>query len=1272
MRLRSTFRAALLVLPFLARVSLAARPERDVSFDRPAAHPPSLDRLRADAAIGRVGTPLHVDERYGVPSFLWAGRLGGAAPVARAAGAGGAIDAARAHLARYGAYYRLDDGDVRDARVRWVHDIGSGGIIVSFQREVDGIEVFRDEMMVMMDRSLGLVAVSGYLPGQREAGSPDARVFRRSAAEAVGRALDDFAGNGFDRSLLDAAQAAEGGYETFALRTGGHLPAGLGAEPIRERRVLFHLPDRLEPAYYVEVMADTEAVAYVVSASDGALLFRHNLIANDVFSYRVWADATTLKAPLDGPQGNANTPHPTGTPNNLNPSLLAPTLSALQNGPISTNDPWLAAGATVTNGNNVDAYADLNSPDGLSAGDFRASTTSANTFDRTYDTNLAPGSSNGQQQAAVTQLFYNDNFFHDWYYDAGFNEASGNAQTSNLGRGGVQGDNLRAEAQDFSGTNNANMTTPADGGHPKMQMYVFNNTGVRVQLNSPGSIAGSRVASNAVWGPQTFNVTADVVQVNDGTGTTSDGCEVFGGVAGKIALIDRGTCTFITKVQNAQNAGAVGVIIVNNIAPGTLVMGGTPTITITIPAVMISLSDGIDVKHALLSGAVNATLIGQTGLSRDGTIDNQIVAHEWGHYISNRLIGNASGLSNIQGQGMGEGWGDFHAMLLTVKPEDSAAPGGANFAGVYALSAYALSNTAIPDNAYYFGIRRYPYSTDMTKNPLTFKHIQNNTPLPVGPPVAFGSDGASNAEVHNTGEVWCSMLWECYAALLRDTGRLTFDQARDRMRSYLVAGYKMTPNAPTFTQARDAILSAALAADPTDYKLFCAAFAKRGAGQGAVSPPSGSTTNLGVTESYTICGGELTLTNALLDDAVQNCDADGVLDASESGHFSVTLRNVGNAALSATTATLSSTNPSVVFTGGANLVFPPSAPNATTSAVTAVYSSGASGIQSEDIQIQFDDPGLAFAGPRVSSFAGRGNTDLQASSTETVEAPSPPWTMTGPVTTAQEPWRVQAVTALDHRFYAPGASGVSDQYLISPSLAVGAGPFSFTFQHAYLFEASSTTNRDGGVIELSTDGGANWVDIGASVSPGYSGTITTVSASPLAGRSAFVGTSPGYPALATATASLGTTYAGQNVMIRFRLGSDQATGSPGWSIDNLAFSGLTGTPFLDVVADPGPCALVGVGGAAPGELTFRVDGANPSVGGSRFRFALPKRERVCITIHDVAGRRVATLADGTFEAGVHTALWQANRGGTTRSGVYFARMTADGRELERRLVLLAR
>src|SRR5205085_4173735 len=131
------------------------------------------------------------------------------------------------------------------------------------------------------------------------------------------------------------------------------------------------------------------------------------------FTYRTWGDATALHMPLDGPQGSAATPHPTGLPDFYTPAFVAPSLLTLQNGPISTNDPWLAPGATVTTGNNVDAYVDLSAPDGFSAGDFRASTTSANTFDRTFDPIQPPDASTNQRMAAITQLFVTSNFLHD-------------------------------------------------------------------------------------------------------------------------------------------------------------------------------------------------------------------------------------------------------------------------------------------------------------------------------------------------------------------------------------------------------------------------------------------------------------------------------------------------------------------------------------------------------------------------------------------------------------------------------------------------------------------------------------------------------------------------------------------------------------------------------------------------------------------------------------------------------------------------------------------
>ena len=122
-------------------------------------------------------------------------------------------------------------------------------------------------------------------------------------------------------------------------------------------------------------------------------------------------------------------------------------------------------------------------------------------------------------------------------------------------------------------------------------------------------------------------------------------------------------------------------------------------------------------------------------------------------------------------------------------------------------------------------------------------------PLPAAPPPSLAYAGPDNSEVHNTGEVWGLLLWECYSNLLNDTPRLTFAQAQDRMKRYLVAGYKVTPINPTFVTARDALLATMKSQDNADYESCLHGFAKRGAGLGAVAPDPFSPTNNGVVES---------------------------------------------------------------------------------------------------------------------------------------------------------------------------------------------------------------------------------------------------------------------------------------------------------------------------------------------------------------------------------------------------------------------------------------
>ncbi len=116
-------------------------------------------------------------------------------------------------------------------------------------------------------------------------------------------------------------------------------------------------------------------------------------------------------------------------------------------------------------------------------------------------------------------------------------------------------------------------------------------------------------AVEAAFGPTTFNVTDELVLAVDGTAPLNDACSaITNDVSGKIALIDRGTCNFTVKYQNAVLAGASGVLVANNLAGAPFVMGGAPTGTTTIPAMMTTLDIGAALKADLLNGAVQVRL----------------------------------------------------------------------------------------------------------------------------------------------------------------------------------------------------------------------------------------------------------------------------------------------------------------------------------------------------------------------------------------------------------------------------------------------------------------------------------------------------------------------------------------------------------------------------------------------------------------------------------------------------------------------------------------
>lgn len=1165
-----------------------ARPELDIARQAPtAAARDRLERLARDPDLARIATISGREQSFGVPTFLWAVRASD--PASATGSAAADLRAlARGAVGRLAPFYDLEPSDVAGlALSRW-HDTGRGGVIATFHQQVDGVEVFRDALAIELDRDGGLVCGSGHLPPAARA---RARAFAIPAAQAAAAAVADLAGAGValrSRGAADGYQAFELAAPAAALELDG---------PVRVKPVFFDTPEALLPGYYVEVLDAHAPTAYVIAAGDGTVLFRHGLLAEAAFGYRVYAEGSGLNAPLEGPQGAGFLPHPTGYPDYTRAtSYVAPLLVSRENAGLPATDPWLPDTATVTHGNNVDAYADIASPDGFSPGDLRGTVTSPGTFDRTFDPGLDPDANADQQMAAATQLFYQTNWMHDWYYLSGFDEAAGNAQADNYGRGGVGGDELHAEANDYGGVSNANMTTPADGASPRMQMYEWINPFVLVHVLSPAPVAGFTAAGVATFGPQNFSLTGsvvvgdnstfatvgsgalglgsgpewvriadvngdghadllavsfndakasvylsdgaggfgartdypvgtgpytvapgdfdhdgvpdlvtanfsgggisvlrglgggafgprtdislgaavadaavarvngdandDIVTANFGAGSISvllgngtggfaapvsfatgaspnwveladlnhdgrldaitanygsnnvsvllgngaggfgaaasfacggvntrpltlavgdvngdgnpdvvtanfgestvgvllgdgnggltlaatlvvpanpvtvrladlnadgvldvvvccdasnmvswffgngsggfnprvdqavgttpygvaignvtgdadpdivsanfgsndltlltgdalfrtDGCTNFvNDLTGRIVLVDRASagpaCQFSSRAQRAAAAGAIGIVIADTATGGAapLALGGTGTVTI--PTMSITKAEGLAIKGALASGPVSLQMLRTLTPYRDGAVDGMVSAHEYGHYVGGRLIGNGSGLTTNQSGGLDEGWGDFCSLLVNVRAGDD--PGG-----VYPVFPFVFDPGQDGGNSYYFGCRRMPYSTDFGRNGLTFHHIENGVPLPSAPPNQ-NENPAVNAERHNTGEVWAEMLWECYAALLADRGPAAFDATHRLMTDYLIAAMKLTPLDPTFTEARDAMLAAALARDHQDYVLLWNAFAKRGIGYGAVAPDRNSTDNSGVVESFTVAG----------------------------------------------------------------------------------------------------------------------------------------------------------------------------------------------------------------------------------------------------------------------------------------------------------------------------------------------------------------------------------------------------------------------------------
>lgn len=1128
---------------------------------------PNFDAYRAAAAAPIVRAPGAVppafvastDAQRGVPSFLWAVR----SPEASDAVADLSVEAAaRRHLARHAPRYGLSSEALATAVVTQIHDLGHGGVIVVLRQRPAGIEVFHGEVKVLMDRSLSLVAIGGNL---HAAAVPalSAVPFRIEPRQAVVAALADLYGAAIAPSDIHFLEAP------------------------RAERVWFPLPDRLVPAHHVEILAGEDAYAYVIAADDGRILYRESLRHDAALTYRLWADATGDERPQNSPLA-PYTPYPASTPDGSYPSYVSSTLVSIA-GFDAHQDPWLPPAATVSTGNNTDAYTDNNAmPEGFSSGDVRAALTAPSTFDHTYDPTLDPLASDEQRMASVTSIFYVTNWLHDWWYDSGFDEAAGNAQQDNYGRGGLGGDPLNVSAQDGAPVlrNTSSTIVPADGTPPRMKMYVWDGLGSSSLSVQPLGV--SLQNGPALFGPQDFSATGTLVLADDGTAAGTDAClPIVNAVAGRLVLIDRGECTFKQKVVNAQAAGATGVVIADDAPGAPLTMSdGGPATAITIPSLSIAQSDGAKLKAALINGPITVTMSRVAAVDRDGDLDNTLVAHEWGHLLHLRLVACASPMCLAES----EGWGDLDALLMMLRPSDDVT-------GSYPIGQYVAA--ALPDDPAYFGLRRYPYSTDLGKDPLTFADITSGRPLPVGPPLATATATMEdNADPHAAGEVWASMLFDSYVALLeRTTGAspaYSYDEAHRRMSDYVVAGMKLAPTDPTFTEQRDAVLAAAAANDLGDLAVMAQAFARRGAGTCAVSPPRYSTDFSGVVESYS-AQPSLVVVGATLDDSVKSCNHDGHLDAGEIGRLTLEVMYTGATPASGVTAVVSTTTAGASFPQGPTAVFRDLQPF-TTATATVEVALADTVTEKENLALTVTVES-GFTCPSTAPFQTAPLVDYEempmASTTDDVEAPDTTWTPSG--TDASAVWSRVELTPGNHVWAGIDFPSTSDTALTSLPLAVSAhGSFVMQFDHRYAFQSSGGVSWDGAVIEISSDGGNTWDDISTFGDAGYGGTIgdpTMTMQNALAGRMGYVGQSPSWPALDTVTIDLGDALAGKTVFVRFRIATDQTLGDSGWDLDNISFQGLATKPFPALVDGP-PACVQPVTDAGPGSSTTSGAGSS--------------------------------------------------------------------------------
>jgi extracellular elastinolytic metalloproteinase len=745
-----------------------------------------------------------------------------------------AVSTALAYAQANAGQLGVTSADVADLAVTSAYASSSGVTHVNVNQRYDGLEVFGAHATINVGARGQIVFVGGTLERGLAVASAAAKLDAAGAVAAAADGLDlaepeDLRVLSLDLGAAQRSVVSDGGISDAP------IPARLGWQPTKAGLVLAWqlVIDDSSDVHLWNATVDA-ASGRVLDADDWTVEDEYEELAATLTRSSAAAAATSQPAADPWPLVNVNDGSAyrvfqiaKESPND-GPRTLVENPADATASPFGWHDTNGLAGAefTTTRGNNTHAYLDQ---DANNQPDFGQDVDGGVGLDFDFAVDFNEHSQ-AYRQAVTTSLFYGCNILHDITTLYGFDEAADSFQATNYGAVAGNGDYVRCEAADGGGTNNANFSTPSAGGTPRMQMYLWpgNQFGSQNQVSVNG--VGTFGAGWARFGPPAPAAGIAGQLVDAGNGCVA--ADYAAAPAGDwIAITTAGNtgCQNIDKAKAAAAAGAKAIAMSAGTSTTAILTGSQTTAPPTIPAVAITTADGNTIRTAIAAGTTTGTVSkhpNHPGI-RDGDFDTAIIAHEYGHGVSNRLTGGP-GTNCLSGnEQAGEGWSDYLALTITMDPalDDPDEPRG--------LVPYVLFQPDRHGN----GLRPRPYTRDMTIQPFTYDSIKTGGWL----------NGTSLALPHGLGHGWAAILWDMNWDLVDKHGFFpniydAWDKGgNNRALQYMMDGLKLQGCGPGLVVASRAIINSAdLRADGVagdldgDTCTVWASFARRGLGYSAV------------------------------------------------------------------------------------------------------------------------------------------------------------------------------------------------------------------------------------------------------------------------------------------------------------------------------------------------------------------------------------------------------------------------------------------------------